>query len=386
MKQNQFDDLPQQYQHIVFLITGLDYGGREVQLVQLASQLKNRDWTVEIVSMLSPQAFTNQLAALEIPVYSLDMQRGIPSITAILKLAKILKDVQPSFFHSHLVHANLLARITRLIVKVPILISTAGNIKEGKRWREIAYRLTDPWCDITTNVSKLAVEYYIKAGAVPKDKIVYIPNCVDTDSFAPNPITRRRIRQELSLGEKFTWLAVGRLEEQKDYPTMLKAFACISQQFTDSLLLIYGQGSLKDQLVNLVEILSLQDRVKFMGVCSNIPEIMNGVDGYIMSSAWEGMPGVLLEASATELPIVATNVSGNREVVVDNKTGFLIPPHNFEALAKAMQKLMELPLKERYKMGQLSRDYMIKNYSLEQGVNRWIKFYFQLFSSKKWQD
>ncbi len=383
MKLTKFNNLPQQYQHIVFLITGLDYGGREVQLVQLASQLKNRGWTVEIISMLPPQAFTNQLAALEIPIYSLDMQRGIPSITAILKLAKMIRDIQPYFFHSHLVHANLLARVTRLIVKVPILISTAGNIKEGKRWREIAYRLTDPWCDITTNVSKLAVEYYIKVSAVPKDKIVYIPNCVNTGDFAPNPTTRRHIRQELSLGEKFTWLAVGRLEEQKDYQTMLKAFAHISQQFTDSLLLIYGKGSLKDKLVNLVEVLSLQDRVKFMGVCNNIPEIMNGVDGYIMSSAWEGMPGVLLEASATELPIVATNVSGNREVVVDKKTGFLVPPRNFEALAKAMQNLMELPLQDRHKMGQLSRDYIIKNYSLEQGVDRWIKFYSQLFNYKK---
>ncbi len=383
MKPTKVDNLPEQYQRITFLITRLDYGGREVQLVQLASQLKNRGWNVQVVSMISPQAFTDKLAALGIPVHSLGMQRGIPNITAILKLAKIVKNFQPYFLHSHLVHANLLARVTRLFVKVPILISTAGNIKEGKRWREIAYRLTDPWCDLTTNVSKLAVEHYIEAGAVPQDKIVYIPNSVDTDKFAPNPEIRASIRQELSLGEKFTWLAVGRLEKQKDYPTMLKAFAQLSQQFPKSLLLICGQGYLRDQLENLVKELSLQDRVKFLGVRSNIPEIMNGVDGYVMSSAWEGMPGVLLEASATGLPIVATNVSGNREVVLDGKTGFLVPPHNFEVLAKTMQILMELPLSERQKMGQLSREYIVDNYSCEQGVIRWLELYYWFLNQPK---
>ena len=380
MISNQIENLPQQYQRITFLITGLDYGGREVQLVQLASQLKKRGWHVQIVSMIPPRSFTEQLAALAIPIFSLGMDRGVPNITAIGKLAKILKDFQPYFFHSHLVHANLLARITRIFVKVPILIATVGNINEGKRWREIAYQLTDPWCDITTNVSKLAVDHYIKVGAVPKEKSVYIPNSVDTDRFAPSQEMRITMRQKFSLGEKFIWLAVGRLEEQKDYPTMFKAFAQISQLFPETLLLICGQGSLRNSLENLVKQLSLQDKVQFLGVHSNISEIMNVADGYVMSSAWEGMPGVLLEAGATGLPIVATDVSGNQEVVVDGKTGFLVPPQNFAALAKAMEMMMKLPARERQQIGELGREYIIANYGCEQGLKRWTKLYVQLFN------
>lgn len=382
MKSNQIENLPKQYKRITFLITGLGYGGREVQLVQLASQLKIRDWNVQIVSMIPPQAFTEKLAALAIPVFSLGMHRGVPNITAILKLAKILKDFQPYFFHSHLVHANLLARVTRIFIKVPILISTVGNINEGKRWREIAYKFTDPWCDITTNVSKLAVEHYIKVGAVPERKIIYIANSVDTDRFAPNLEMRSKMRQKLSLGEKFIWLAVGRLEQQKDYPTMFQAFAQIAQLFPETLLLICGQGSLKNRLENLVKQLSLQDQVKFLGVHSNISEIMNVADGYVMSSAWEGMPGVLLEAGATGLPIVATDVSGNQEVVLDGKTGFLVPPQNFAALAKAMEMMMKLPSIERQQIGKLGREYIIANYGCEQGLKRWTKLYFQLFNDQ----
>ncbi len=382
---NKINKLPDNYKRIIFLITRLDYGGREVQLVQLASQLKSQSWQVQIVSMIPPQAFTDKLAALAIPVFSLGMQRGIPNLGAIFKLAKIVGDFKPYFLHSHLVHANLLARITRIFTKVPILISTAGNINEGKRWREIAYRLTDSWCDLTTNVSKLAVENYVKVGAVPKDKIVYIPNSVGTDKFASNLANRIKIRQELSLGEKFVWLAVGRLEEQKDYPTMLEAFSKLNQLFPDSLLLICGVGSLENKLKTLVDKLSLQDKVKFMGVRSNIPEIMNAVDGYVMSSAWEGMPGVLLEASATQLPIVATDVSGNREVVVHNKTGFLVPAKNPESLFKSMKKLMKLPLSERQELGRLGREYIIDNYSCEQGFKRWNRLYLELFQSQQSQ-
>ena len=377
------DNLPDQYKRITFLITRLDYGGREVQLVQLASQLKIQGWQVQIVSMISPQAFTDKLATLAIPVFSLGMERGTPDFTAISKLAKILKDFQPYFLHSHLVHANLLARITRIFAKVPILISTAGNINEGKRWREIAYRLTDPWCDLTTNVSKLAVENYIKVGAVPKGKIVYLPNSVDTEKFTPNLQARKKIRQELSLGESFVWLAVGRLEEQKDYPTMLQAFSQVRPLFPDSLLLICGEGSLENKLKNLVDKLSLQNQVKFLGVRSNIPEIMNGVDGYVMSSAWEGMPGVLLEASATGLPIVATDVSGNREVVINNKTGFLVPSNNSESLFQSMKTLMDLPLSERQELGQLGREYIVSNYGCNQGLKRWTTLYSQLFNSQQ---
>lgn len=384
-KTSNFNNLSNQYKRITFLITRLDYGGREVQLVQLASQLKSQGWQVQIVSMIPPQAFTEKLMALAIPVFSLGMQRGMPNLAAIFKLAKIVSNFQPYFLHSHLVHANLLARTTRIFTQVPILISTAGNINEGKRWREIAYRLTDPWCNLTTNVSKLAVENYVKVGAVPKDKIVYIPNSVDTDKFTNNLATRIKIRQELSLGENFVWLAVGRLEEQKDYPNMLEAFSQTSQMFPESLLLICGAGSLENELKSLVDKLSLQDKVKFMGVRSNIPEIMNGVDGYVMSSAWEGMPGVLLEASATQLPIVATDVSGNREVVVHNTTGFLVPAKNPESLFQSMKKLMEMPFYERQKLGKRGREYIIANYSREQGLKRWTKLYFQLFQSQESQ-
>ena len=160
---------------VLFLITGLAYGGAETQLVNLAISLKKRGWKVRVVSMLPPQAFTEELKEAGIPLSTLNMRRGVADPRAVFRLVKILREWKPDIVHGHMVHANLLARVVRIFCKIPVLISTAHNIDEGGRWREVAYRLTDPLVDLTTNVSRAAVERYIRVGAAPKNKIGSCP-------------------------------------------------------------------------------------------------------------------------------------------------------------------------------------------------------------------
>ncbi len=98
-----------------------------------------------------------------------------------------------------MVHANLLARLVRPLVRVPVVLCTAHNIIEGGRWRELAYRLTDPLCDLTTQVSQAGLERYLKVGAIPKGRGLYIPNGVDTRRFAPDPEARLALRREMGV-------------------------------------------------------------------------------------------------------------------------------------------------------------------------------------------
>ncbi|HBY77568.1 MAG TPA: glycosyl transferase family 1, partial [Cyanobacteria bacterium UBA11148] len=203
-------------------------------------------------------------------------------------------------------------------------------------------------------------------------------NSIEPEHFFSNPQWREFIRDELELKGKFVWLAIGRLEEQKDYPTMLRAFAQISRQLPQTLLLVVGKGSLQNNLEALTKELGLHEKVRFLGIRNDIAKIMNAADAYVMSSAWEGMPGVLLEASAVGLPIVATDVGGNREVVLDGKSGFLVPSQNSQALAEAMQQLITLSDSERQQIGKVGRNYVIANYSLTEGVKRWENLYREL--------
>ncbi|UZQ83664.1 glycosyltransferase [Thermoanaerobacter sp. RKWS2] len=226
------------------------------------------------------------------------------------------------------------------------------------------------------------MERYVQIGAVPCHKVIHIPNGIDTEIFKPDLEARTRLRKELGIEDKFVWLAVGRFEEAKDYPNMLNAFAKVVLERNDSVLLIAGQGSLMGKAKHLVDDLNITTHVYFLGVRKDIPALMNAADAYVMSSSWEGMPLVLLEASSVGLPIVTTDVGGNREVVIDGKSGFLVPPKNSEALAQAMLKMMDLPEKLRKSMGQAGRKYIKENYSLEHVVDMWEELYIEFTKNK----
>lgn len=367
---------------LTFLITGLAYGGAETQLVHLATRLKSRGWKVGVVSLMPPKAYVEDLEAAGVPVFSLGIRRKLPDPRPVLRLARIIWKWRPDIVHSFMVHANILARLVRVLAPVPVLICSAHNIDEGGRLREILYRLTDPLCDLTTQVSQAGLERYVRVGAVPRRKIRYIPNGVDTERFKPNPEDRLRVRKELGV-DGFVWLVVGRFDPQKDYPNMLQAFARVVRKYPDTVLLIAGDGPLRETMENLAQELGIEKHVKFLGIRRDIPQLMNAADAYVMSSSWEGMPNVLLEASATGLPVVATDVGGNREIVLEGKTGFLAPPGNPEALALAMVRLMDLPEEKRLAMGRKAREHVVERFSLEKVVDLWEALYEELLQKKR---
>lgn len=367
----------------MFVITDLDYGGAETQLLQLATSLVKRKYEAHVVTMIKPQAFSEKLNEQGIDCTSLNMGRGMPDLRAVIRLVALLRSWQPQIIHSHMVHANLLARLARLIHKAPVLICTAHSIKEGRRWREIAYRLTDPLADLTTNVSRAAVSRYIQVGAVTRDKIMYIPNGINTDMFKANRIAALRLREELGIKDHFAWLSVGRFEAVKDHPNMLRAFSVVAREREEAVLLLVGKGNLIEETKKLACDSGLKDRVRFLGVRRDVPELMNAADAYIMSSAWEGLPMVLLEAGSCGLPIVATDVGGNSEVVLEGESGYIVPPRDPVALATAMRKMMTLSEAERTAMGQTGRGHIEANYSLDRVVDQWEALYQELLQRKE---
>lgn len=368
---------------LAFVVTGLAYGGAETQLVRLALRLKARGWEVSVVSMTPPRAYVEELEKAGISVHSLEIHRKLPDPRPVLRLARLIRSFQPDIVHSYMVHANILARLVRPLARVPVLICSARSTYEGGRFRELLYRLTDPLCDLTTQVSQAGLERYVRVGAVPQDKIRYIPNGIDTDRFRPDPEARKRIRGELEIESAFVWVAVGRFDPPKDYSNMLRAFSRVNQDNQDNLLIIVGDGPLRPGIEELAQNLGLKDCVRLLGIRRDIPELMNAADGYVISSSWEGMPNVLLEASATGLPIVATDVGGNREVVRDEDTGFLVPSEDPEALAGAMLRLMGLSEEERRRMGEAGRRYIEATYSMDRVVEMWETLYKEMLSNRE---
>ncbi len=360
---------------VVFVTTALTHGGAEHQVVLLASEFARRGWTVRVVSMRPPEAHLDALAAAGVEVVSLDMPRRVPDPRGLWRLARLLRRWRPDVVHSHMVHANLLARVSRLLAPVPVLVSTAHNVNEGPRWRERAYRLTEPLCDLTTNVSAAAVERYIRVGAASETRIRHIPNGIDLKKFRQNAYKRTRTRAELDLGDRPVLLAVGRFEAAKDHPNMLAALRLVVDERPDALLLLVGQGRLESETRQQADALGLGAHVRFLGARDDVPAVMNAVDIYLMSSAWEGLPLVLLEAAAVGLPIVATDVGGNSEVVLDGNSGLLTPPGIPRLLADAILRVLTLPAETRDDWGQVGRGHVEQTYGIEGVIARWEGVY-----------
>lgn len=357
------------------VVTGLAYGGAETQLKEVAIRLQQRGWQVRVVSMLPPTAYAAELCQAGIAVDNLQMRRKVPDPRALFRLAAIIRRWQPDVVHAYMIHANLLARVARLVAPVPVLICSVRSLYEGGWLRQRAYQFTDWLCDITTHVSRAGMERYIRIKAVPAHKIVYLPNGVDIGRFALDREQGHRTRLERKLHDKFVWLAVGRLEAPKAYPLMLDAFEKVHRAFPEAHLLIVGDGSLRSAVERQIADRALEGAVELLGTRQDVPAWMQVADAYVMSSAWEGMPNVLLEAHASGLPIVCTDVGGCSEIVQHGVSGLLVPPGDADALAQAMIQMMRLPEQKRQAMGLAGRAHVMANFEIEQVVSRWEALY-----------
>ncbi len=368
---------------ILLLSTSMGMGGADKQLLSAAEGLRSRGHELFIVSLtpLGPMGLESR--SLGFPTESLEMRRGIPDPRGLVRLVRLVRQWRPEVVHSHMVHANLMARVLRLVVPLPVLVSTIHNVYEGGRLRMTAYRLTNGLVDHMTIISEAAANRFVGERIVPRDLLRVVPNGVDIERYVGIPGgTREALRRSLGIEQEFVWLAVGRFEVAKDYPNMLRGFAAVLGRHPRAMLLLVGRGRLQDEAEGLTRSLDIERSVRFLGVRQDVPEVMSVADGYVMSSAWEGMPMVLLEASAAGLPIVSTAVGGNLEVIRDGESGFLVPPGNSDALGAAMLRLMDLPEAERLAMGQAGREHVRAQYSLSRVVDRWEDLYVEMLARR----
>lgn len=357
-------------------------GGAEEQVIRLAYGFQARGWKTLITSMLPPRPMPPDFEQSGVPLVHLGMRRRVPDPRCFFRLAKLIREFRPDIVHSHMPHANLLARAVRLMQPYPVLVCTlhalnmAGVERDRKAILEAAHRLTDGFSDLTTAICHSAADYYLRNRAVPAAKMMVVPNGIDSRRFVPAPGARERMRGELGLEDRFTWLAVGRLELAKAYPTLLRALARLADR--NATLLICGGGSLGEPLSALVRELNIGEQVKFLGVRSDIPDVMSAADAFALSSDTEGLPLVLLQASAAGLPIVATDVGGNAEAVVNNVTGFLTPARDIEAFAGAMSRLAALPAADRAALGHAGQARVQRFFEAERVVDRWENLFREL--------
>ncbi len=370
---------------IAYVLTSLGVGGAERQVVALAERMASRGHAVALAVLRGRQS-EEWPASLDL--VRLDMRKNPASLLAgLVKARRFLRAFHPELIHSHVFPANMTARLLRLFSSAllnpaPPLISTIHNVYEGRWPRMVSYRLTDGLSCRTTFVSQAAAARYIRLNAVSTRKSSVLANGIDAAEFAPNSERRARLREQMGVRDEFVWFTAGRIVPAKDYPNLLRAFSRVHAAIPVARLWIAGEavGAEPAAVQTLAAELGLETCVRWLGLRRDVPALLDAADGFVLASAWEGMPLALGEAMAMEKPVVATDVGGVGELVGDS--GGIVPARNPDALAEAMLETMRRTNDARGALGRAARERIAARFSIEAKADEWEAYYRAVLEKK----
>ncbi|MBL7638150.1 glycosyltransferase [Atlantibacter hermannii] len=348
---------------IDYVITGMDTGGAEAQVVSLLLELNKRGHNVRLISLTPPVDLTLPLLSNNIPVISLGMKSKLSLPLAAVKLIKLLRKQPPDILHGHMFHANILVRLVRLFIGNVSVVCTAHSVREGGAIRDWTYRLTNTLCEMNTVVSDAAYKRFVDDNVFPAKKTQTIYNCVDTDYFTP---------AERVANKPFRWIAVGRLVKVKNHLLLLKAM----KKLPDSQLIIVGEGDQRANLQSFIDSNGLSERAFLHGKKENVVDYYRNADGFVLSSDYEGFALVVAEAMSCGLPVVATRCGGPVEIIGSDETiGKLVSTNNEQEMAEAMHSIESMKFETRSLKGKMSRSRIIDLFSIHKIVSTWEEIY-----------
>lgn len=337
------DERSNSARHVAVYVPSLRGGGAERVMVTLANGFAAQGHRVDLVLTRAEGPYLTEVSDT-VRVVDLKKARVLASL---LPLVRYLRRERPDAMLSALNHANVVAILARQLARVPtrLLVSERNSLtaisKTGRGWlmRQLMRRAY-PLADGVVAVSRAMALELIEDLALDPRKVTAIPNPLDVESI--QRLARCRPDHPwFEPGQPPVVLAVGRLEPQKDYVTLLKAVAQLRAQ-RDVRLIILGEGSQREELGRWIARLDLQGAVELVGFKDNPFGWMAACDLFVLSSRHEGYPNVLVQAMVCGVPIVSTDCpTGPDEILENGRLGLLVPVGDTGALAKAMSESLD---------------------------------------------
>ncbi|MDF2177287.1 TIGR03088 family PEP-CTERM/XrtA system glycosyltransferase [Aliiglaciecola sp. CAU 1673] len=369
--------------HIAHLIHRFDTGGLENGLVNLINQLDEQSYFHSVITLngYNPE-FCKRVKTSNVAFYDLNKAEG-QDLGMFVRLNKLLKDITPDVFHTR----NLSAIEGQLVGwwrNVPLRIhgehgwgvnDLHGSNKKYQRLRRFFKPMIHQYVALSTE----AKDYLLEKIGVPSCRINHICNGVDTQKFRPDASLPEDIPEGFSAGKTLVFGTVGRLADVKNQAYLLSAFAHLVKYYPKHAqglrLLIVGGGGLMDKLQAQAKKDGILDRVWFTGDRSDIDRLMRLMDVFVLPSLAEGISNTLLEAMASGLPVVATKVGGNPELLYpSHHAGNLVATDDTEQLAAAMaQYFLQPGILEQH--SQENRVHCCERFSIRHMVEQYHHLY-----------
>jgi glycosyltransferase involved in cell wall biosynthesis len=363
---------------VLLVIPTLDRSGAEKQLMLLATQLAREEFDPHVCALTRSGPYEQDLRQAGIPVTVIGKPLKVDP-AAFFRLKRLIASLRPDLVHTWLFAANSYGRAAALAAGVKHLIAAERCVDPWKAWHELAI---DRWLARRTDrivVNSSGVRDFYVRHALPEAKFVVIPNGIAPAE--PAATTRGELLAELELPPAARLVgAVGRLWPQKRIKDLIWAADLLKVVRDDVYLLIVGDGPHRQRLEQFCRQVRIEDKVRFLGHRSDVPRLMSHFDVLWLGSGYEGMPNAILEAMASGVPVVATDIPGNRDLVVAGETGYLVDVGDRAAFARATSKLLD-DAELAARLGEAGRARVAAEFTVEQMVERHAKLYREVLAS-----
>lgn len=367
---------------VVHVLSSFGLGGQERVALSLARLQREAGHRVLAVSLAAPPDGPLAQAFQEAGVETDSVPKRGPSVDPSLpvRLAKLLSDRRAQVVHTHNPHALIYGAPAAAMAGAVTVHTKHGINPDGERrqWlRRAASRLVDAYVAVTDSLARVALERNECAPA----QLHVIPNGIDLTRFGPNPDARRRIREQLGIPTD-AWVigTVGRLSPEKNQALLVQSATPMLDQRRH--LVLVGEGPERAALETRVADSLRGAFVHFTGARDDVPELLAAFDVFALTSSSEGLPLVVLEAMASELPVLTTAVGGVPDVIEDRVTGYLVDSGDAAALTRQMAWLSSRPDQAQL-VARCARSTVLERHGLPQMAARYASLYEKLLALRQ---
>lgn len=338
---------------ILFAIGSLNLGGTESQMTLLVRELARLGHHCELFVLEAKGPFKSVLEQVGIPVHDGGCDSRAPKAVKALLLLRawfrfwlLALRMKPDVLHAYLPLINFMGSLAGRAAGVRKIITSRralGTYQDRHPNQKVLYRFANALSDrVTVNSDAVWRDVVCRDGIAP-EKLVLIRNALDLGRFSEQEGARDAVRKNLGLADdELGIIKVGNLIPYKGHADLINALPKVLEKRSAVRLFLVGEDrGIQVDLERLASSLGVSDRVHFLGQRDDVPSLLMAMDLYAMASHEEGSSNALLEAMAAGLPIVATDVGGNREALEDGRAGMLVPPHDPQSFSLAIGKLMD---------------------------------------------
>ena len=373
---------------VVYYIESSGFGGAELMLLNLLQELDRDYWEPILVYHIHPGIIPliDRVKGLGITTLSVPSIAGFGDLSGMKALIKKLRELHPAVFHAHLVW-NLKCSfgiMCAYLAGAKAIVATQHLYQElqARRFHRIYKRVIYQKLISMLVDRYIAVSYkqaeHLKKAIICRNKVKVVQNCVNVKDFCDRTDSALLKSILKNNEEKPIVLTVARLSKRKGNGYLIEAATMVPE----AIFLFAGDGTEWTNLENQARELNIAERVVFLGQRNDIPELLNACDLFVLPSLQEGLPLSILEAMAASKPVIASDIEGVNEIIINGQNGFLVPPANASALAEKINLVLsDKPLAKR--ISAKGKEHVTREFSTERMVAGVTNIYEEILIQKR---